>query len=383
MFDINYIRNKFSLCDELIYLNNAATGSLPDSTVSAINEYLKQRQCSKINNWEWILGKKDRLRYLFGKIINSQPDRVAILQNTSQGINTIASGLDWHEGDEILIPEREFPANVYPFLNLREKGVKVKFLPKPEGGLTQEVLNKNITERTKMLSASFVDFITGYRINLKEIGEICHNNDIIFFVDGIQGVGVIPVDVEEAKIDALACGGHKWLLCPQGVGFLYVSKRLQRIIKQKFVGWTSVKDPEDFLNYNQKLTESARRYELGSFNSAGIVGGVASLELLLEVGIDNIYNYVMALIDLIYDNFCREGLKLNSNMDRNVRSGIVSFYPHEKRKSELLISYLRKNNIEVSMREGVIRVSPHFYNTIDEINKFLEVCKEFLKLEVA
>jgi len=359
MFDINYIRNKFSLCDELIYLNNAATGSLPDSTVSAINEYLKQRQCSKINNWEWILGKKDRLRYLFGKIINSQPDRVAILQNTSQGINTIASGLDWHEGDEILIPEREFPANVYPFLNLREKGVKVKFLPKPEGGLTQEVLNKNITERTKMLSASFVDFITGYRINLKEIGEICHNNDIIFFVDG------------------------KWLLCPQGVGFLYVSKRLQRIIKQKFVGWTSVKDPEDFLNYNQKLTESARRYELGSFNSAGIVGGVASLELLLEVGIDNIYNYVMALIDLIYDNFCREGLKLNSNMDRNVRSGIVSFYPHEKRKSELLISYLRKNNIEVSMREGVIRVSPHFYNTIDEINKFLEVCKEFLKLEVA
>lgn len=381
MFDIEHVRKEFAFIDKGIYLNNAATTPLARRVIDAMNEHLAQRSSTNINNWDWILGKKEELRELFGRVINADPQRIAILQNTTQGINTIVAGLDWREGDEVLLPENEFPANVYPFLNLRKKGVVVKFLKTPDGGLTPEILEENITAKTRLLAMSFVEFLSGYRADLERIGKICKERGIIFFVDGIQGIGVLPFDVKKYNVDALACGGHKWLMCPQGVGFLYVTEELQEKIDMVFVGWLSVETPDDFLNYRQSLAKSARRYELGSFNSAGIAGAVEALKMLLELGIEDINSYVMGLVDRIYDGVCEDGLVLYSNRDKNCRSAIVTFHPPEKEKSEQLINYLKSNNIEVSLREGMVRVSPHFYNTIEEIDKFLGVCKEFVNRE--
>jgi len=378
MFDIERVREEFAFVGESIYLNNAATTPLAKRVIDAMNEHLTQRNGINVNNWDWILEKKEELRILFGQIINAEPERIAILGNTTQGINTIVAGLDWEEGDEVLLPENEFPANVYPFLNLERKGVVIRFLRTPDGGLTPDILEENITERTKLLAMSFVEFLSGYKADLERIGRICRERGIIFFVDGIQGIGVLPFDVKKYNVDALACGGHKWLMCPQGVGFLYVTEELQKKVNQMFVGWLSVETPDDFLNYRQSLARGARRYELGSFNSAGVAGAVEALKMLLRLGVEVVSSYTMSLVDRIYEGICEDGLVLYSNRDERYRSAIVTFYPQEKDKTEQLINYLKSNNIEVSLREGMVRVSPHFYNTFEEIDKFLRLCREFI-----
>lgn len=191
--------------------------------------------------------KIEKLRTLLAKLIRTDSSRIALIYNTSHGLNIIASGLEWKEGDEILISEGEFPANVYPFFNLRRLGVKVKILPTSSGDLEPDTLLSAITQKTKMLSVNFVEFLSGYKAVLKTIGEICQGHRIIFVVDAIHGLGAIPLDVINRSIDALACGGHKWLMFPQGIGFLYIIKELQDKIRQSHLRWMSVEDPEDFV----------------------------------------------------------------------------------------------------------------------------------------
>ena len=249
----NY-RSLFPVTKKMIYLNHAATSPLSLRVIEVIEEHFHQRSITIVENWDFVLDKIEELRTLLAKVVGTDHSRIALVYNTSHGLNIVASGLEWKEGDEILIPEGEFSANVYPFLNLRRKGVKIKLVPTPSGGLEPETLLSAITPVTKLLSVSFVEFLSGYKTNLKAIGEICHDHGIIFVVDAIQGLGAIPLDVIDCGIDALACGGHKWLMFPQGIGFLYITKELQDKIQQSHLGWMSVENPEDFLRGCDKIT---------------------------------------------------------------------------------------------------------------------------------
>jgi len=372
-------RSLFPVTEKMIYLNHAATSPLSTKVIEAIEEHFHQRSTTIVENWDFVLDKIEELRTLLAKLVGTDHSRIALVHNTSHGLNIIASGLKWKEGDEILIPEGEFPANVYPFLNLRRKGVKIKLVPTPSGGLEPETLLSAITLKTKMLSVSFVEFLSGYKTDLKTIGKICHDNGIIFVVDAIQGLGAIPLDVIDCGIDALACGGHKWLMFPQGVGFLYITKELQDKIQQSHLGWMSVEDPEDFLNYQQELSRDARRFELGCLNSAGIVGAAESLIMLLEIGQDIIYQHLISLTSRLIEGLEEIGCNIFTNKDLEKRSGIVTFYPKDKSKSESLFKFFEENKIAVSLRKGMIRISPHFYNTLEEINSVLNICSTFQK----
>ncbi len=374
---LDQYRTYFSVTQQQIYLNHAATSPLSTKVTQAIGTYLDQRCQTQPDNFEKVLQTAEALRALFGQIINAVASRIAILQNTTQGLNTIASGLSWKPGDEILIPEQEFPANVYPFLNLRQKGVKVRFLPLHDGGLQPDILAGSITKRTKLLSISYVGFLSGFKHDLKTIGQICRDKHVIFVVDSIQGLGAVPLDVQACHIDALANGGHKWLMCPQGIGFLYLKQSLQAKIRPVHIGWTGLADPMDFLNYEQELAVEARRYELGSFNSLGVIGAHAALSLLTDIGIPNIYEHLIELTSRLCHGLEQVGCQLFTTEDLKNRSGIVTFIPRAKQTSEAFYNYLRAHQVVCSLREGRLRMAPHFYNTPEEVDRIIELCDTF------
>jgi len=371
-------RELFPITKRFIYLNHAATSPLSTRALAAFQQYLRERSEIMGDNWEIVAAKSQTLREMIGQLINSTAGRIAFVPNTNTGLNIVASGLSWQAGDEILIPEMEFPSNVYPFLNLERKGVKVRFLSIPNGGLEPEHLREAITPKTKMLAISSVEFLSGYAHDLKTIGQICKEHGIWFVVDGIQGTGVVPMDVEAFQIDALANGGHKWLMWPQGFGFLYVSERLQEQVQPAYGGWVGVEHPEEFLHYPQELSTDARRFETGGYNCAAVPAAIEALKLFFEIGIPNIYKHLTGLTSILIRDLNDLGFQLFTNEKLKVRSGIVTFYPEDQSRVQILQDYLTENRVRLSLRENMLRISPHFYNTEDEIYQTLDLMKKFI-----
>ena len=374
---IEKYRQLFPITRNHIYLNHASTSPLSTKALAAIQQYLRDRSELMGNNWELIAGKSQTLREMIGKLVNADAGRIAFVPNTNTGLNIVASGLPWQAGDEILIPEMEFPSNVYPFLNLERKGVKVRFLTIPAGGLEPEQLRAAIMPQTKMLAISSVEFLSGFAHDLKTIGQICKEHDIWFVVDGIQGTGVIPMDVKTFQIDALANGGHKWLMWPQGFGFLYVSEKLQEQVQTAYGGWIGVEHPEEFLNYPQALSANARRYETGGYSSIAVPAAVEALQLFFEIGIYNIYEHLIKLTSMLIRELKTQNFCLFTNKTPEVRSGIVTFYPENRARTLPLYNYLTENRVSLAMRENMLRISPHFYNNEADIQQVLELLEKF------
>ncbi|MCF7740711.1 MAG: aminotransferase class V-fold PLP-dependent enzyme [Candidatus Marinimicrobia bacterium] len=371
----NY-RKLFPITQEKVYLNHAATAPLSTRVKSALDKYIETRMKTQPGNWEESAQKGAELKQLFAGMIKAESaDRIAFTQNTTHGLNIIASGLNWQPGDEILIPEKEFPANVYPFKNLEKLGVKIKYLPTPQGGLQASTLTDNISPKTKLLTLSFVEYLSGFKHDMEAIGQICQEYDILFIVDSIQGAGAMPIDVQNFHIDGLANGGQKWLMSPPGTGFLYVTKDLQGRISQCHLGWTGLEDFDNFLDYDRKPLETAARYELGSLNFAGITAAHAALSLLTEVGLDNIYQHIVKLTDHAIHGLKEAGYNLYTNQNRKHRSGIVTFYPDSG--VEQLFEKMQENDIVCSFRSNMIRIAPHFYNNFADIEAVLDVCRKF------
>ena len=376
--DLEKYRQLFPITRKFIYLNHAATSPLSTRALAAIQQYLLERSELMGDNWELIAEKSRYLRELIGRLINADGNRIAFVPNTNTGLNIVAAGLPWQTGDEILVPEMEFPSNVYPWLNLEKQGVRVRFLPVPSGGLEPEQLRNAITPKTKLLAISSVEFLSGYAHDLKSIGQICREHGVWFIVDGIQGTGVIPMDVNEYHIDALANGGHKWLMWPQGFGFLFVSERLQEQIRPAYGGWIGVEHPEQFLNYPQELSGDARRYETGGYSSVAVPAATESLNLFLDIEISNIYKHLKKLTGIFIHGLQELGLNVYTNEKIDVRSGIVTFYPERQETSRDLFEFLTGERVILSFRENMLRIAPHFYNTRDDIHRVLNLIETFI-----
>lgn len=205
-----------------IYFNHASIGPLSRPVLSQLNEYLYERSTSKIKNFEAFLASDAGGRENIGKLLNCKADRITWIDNVSNGMSVLANSLKWEKGDEIILNDLEFPANVYPFLNLQKLGVIVKFVKAKNGCILTEDIKAEITERTKLISISYVQFLTGFRAELEEIGKICKANDIIFSVDTIQALGALTVDVEKCNIDFVSGGTQKWLMGIQGLSYMYI-----------------------------------------------------------------------------------------------------------------------------------------------------------------
>jgi len=370
-YDIDKYRSFFPFLEQgKRYFNHASTSPLSTPVVAAMQEYIREKSIGDLENIEHVFKQIVELKTRIGFFLNCSKGRIALLDNTSNGLNILANGLSWNQGDRILIPDVEFPANVNPFLNLKRHGVEVDFLRTVGGAVRAEDVERALTPRTRLFTLSHVQFLHGFRADLKTIGQLCRNKNVVFCVDAIQSAGVVPIDVEEMKIDFLASGGQKWLMSPEGIAFVYVSDECQSHIQQAYVGWMGIKDFfNDFFRYRMELERSARRYEIGTPNIAGIAGFNASLGLLLEVGIKKIESHLSDLTHLITERVVASGFELVSPRGGDQRAGIVTFRPPEAHQ---MYTRLRSQQIIVSLRENAIRFSPHFYNSIEDSRSALK-----------
>lgn len=357
-------RELFPVTRNLIYLNHAAVTPLCLPAAQAMQRFVTDATDWGSLHWSQWLECYEGLRQGAARLINSAPEEIAIVKNTSEGIATVALGFVWSPGDRIVAFEEEFPANQYPWRKLESKGVTIDWLP---AAAPLERIEQ-AARGARLLSISFVQFLTGYRADIVGIGEICKRHGVIYFVDAIQGLGAFPLDVRVAHIDALAADGHKWLLGPEGCGILYISRELQERVEPVEFGWTNVAAHADYASRDMTLRPDAGRYECGSLNTIGCFGLRAAIDFLLEVGIENIAPVVRSLAERIERGVRAKGYEVLGQPN----AGIVSF-----RKAGIdtpaLCASLRERSIITAPRAGWVRASPHFYIEPGDIDKMLEL----------
>ena len=361
-----------------IYVNHAATSPYSTRVVAALQRHMDARTTGDIDTYWSDVKMVDELRDAVRKTINAEgTDRIALLGNTTDALNVIASGLQWHPGDRVLLNDAEFPANLYPYINLKRRGVELDFLHASAGVVTVEDITRALTPRTRVLGLSAVQFLSGYRADLAAIGRLCRDRDIIFVVDGIQSVGAAQTDVQAMHIDALAAGAQKWQMATQGAGFLYLTAALQEKVRQTHLGWLSVHDPWEFHALDQPLAAGARRYEGGSLYMSCLHAMHASLGTLLEFGLDRIEQHLAALTGILLDAFCAiPGIAPITPRSAHHRAGIVTIRTSQPEASKTLSKELQRRHITAAVREGCVRFSPHFYNTADEMHAIATAVRE-------
>lgn len=354
----------------IIYFNHASTAPVSTLVKDELCTNLRNNSQGDFEDYYSFKENMNETKELLGEMINSSADRIAFTENTSNGLNILSQGVKWNKGDRILLNDVEFPANVYPFLNLEEQGVEVDFVKSKDGIVTAEDVIEAVKPETKLISISYVQFLSGYRVDLKRIGKFCKDNEIIFSVDAIQGLGAVTLDVKECNVDFLSCGTQKWMLGVQGLAFIYIEEDLQSKIKTVPLGWLSVNNAWDFLDYKIDLRSSASRYQSGTLNTFGIYAFNTSLRLFKEFGFKNIEQQIISntlyFIKLLADAGIQSVL---SNYAKENIAGIVSF---KSENSEKIFNHLAKKNIICSERLGYIRLSPHFYNSKDDIDKVVD-----------
>src|SRR5580704_1975196 len=296
-------RDEFPVTESLIYLNHAAVAPLCKRAATAMKNLADDALRFGSLHYDQWLAAYEGLRKSAARMMGASPREIAIVKNTSEGIATVAIGIDWKGGDRIVAFQEEFPANFLPWKKLQDVGVRITWLS------VEDPLDKidAACEGARLLAISFVQYLSGYRADLNAIGEICHRHGCFFFVDAIQGLGAFPLDVEKAHIDALAADGHKWMLGPEGCGILYIRKSRQDSIFPVEFGWTNVAGYHDYSSRDLTLRPDAGRYECGTLNTIGCYGLKASIEFLLEVGIERIAAAVQALADQLAEGAASKG----------------------------------------------------------------------------
>lgn len=381
-FDVEALRVRefpWAARGEAIYLNNASTGPLPQRTLEAQIAFNEARAAPFRMTEEMQFGTLERGRDLAARLIGATPETIALAVNTSFGINLAAFALPFRAGDVILAPDLEFPANVYPWMALAERrGVTYRQLPAHDGLLDEDALRRELEDgRVRAVALSWVGFATGYRVDLEAIGRACRERGAYLIVDAIQGLGPCTLDVVSCHVDILACGGQKWLLSPWGSGFVYVREELVRTLEPNVVSWMAVHDSDDFsrlLDYDLTWRENARRFEQITLPYQDFAGFVASLELLHELGPDAVARSVGDLVDMIVSWAAEHrDVQLITPRARGQRAGIVALRP---RDPEAASRRLREAGVTHALREGAIRLSPHCYNTRDEIARTLVVLED-------
>lgn len=357
----------------IIYFNHASTSPINTLIKSRIDEFIKERGEYASDDYQAFRAVTEETKSMISEMINCESDRIAFLDNTTNGIIWLTLGIDWKAGDRIILNDVEFPANVYPFLQLKEKGVEVDFVKSNNGIVTSEEIISAVKPGTKLISVSFVQFLSGYRIDLEKIGKVCKEKGIIFCVDSIQGLGAINLDVEKCNIDYLSNGTQKWMLGLQGLAFIYVRKALQEKMKSAPIGWLAVKDAWDLLKFDLTTKETAERFQPGTLNNIGIYAFNSSMKLFKEFDIDEIERHVVSNSKYFIEELAKIGYKSPLlSLSENHLSGIVSFKTDNGQK---IFDHLKQKKIVCSLREGYIRFAPHFYNTKQEIDYVVDALK--------
>ncbi|HEY6543242.1 MAG TPA: aminotransferase class V-fold PLP-dependent enzyme [Ktedonobacteraceae bacterium] len=370
------------------YLNHAADGPLPRPTARTLHTYIDDAsQFGNINASRWSMYEQGAHRRL-ANMLNVRPDQIALTASTGDGLMHIAGGLNWQAGDTIVTAECEFPSNVYPWLNLQEQSVQVHFVKMQEHRIRVEDVLAQINEHTRLVSLSLVEFSTGFRNDIATIARYCHERGILCGIDAMQALGALDIDVQQLGIDFLASAAHKWLLGAKTTGILYVSDALLAQLRPARRGWFSVEAPFDFFNHDQPVKQGAARFEHSSSNRAPIVALDASLGVFesIDGGMQAVEARILGLTSYAIAGLERLGYPVISSQSAGERSGIVCFQPHPARQDETsqhIVDELAARQIYAAARATVARISPHFYNTTEDIDTLLNALEDLKKPPVA
>ena len=368
-------RTEFPWTAETTYLNNASIGPLPERTRRVLDDFSAMRAEPHLLPDTSLMGGLAEARVTVSRLLNADVDEVALATNTSYGLNVAALSLPLEAGETVLVSDKEFPANVYPWLMLQEQGVVVELAPTTSKGWPNEdfLLERLRDPGVRVLAVSFVQFSSGYRADLARLSEACQANGTYLVVDAIQGLGQCPLDVRETRIDMLACGAQKWLLSPWGSGFLYVRRALIANLRPCVAGWLAFEGTDDFTrltDYDATFRSDARRFELATLPFQDLVGMTESIGLLLDVGIEQICTHLNEVRRPLRDAADAGILELASPTDRVHESSIVCVQTAHVEES---YNALKKAGVVCVMREGSIRLSPHIYNTVEEIERVVDI----------
>lgn len=374
MKDMESVREQFPVTKNKVFLNHAAESPLPKPVADAVHKYVEEFS----NFGESSIELEDRGKSLFAKLINAKPEELAIVENTSMGLNIAANLLRYPPGSKIVTTDMEYPSVVYPWLR-KSLPVKVHYVKNVNGKILLEDMEKAVDDNTVAVVISHVEYFNGFRNDLGAISEIAHEHGAYVIVDAIQSAGAVKIDVKKDDVDFLTCACYKWLLGPPGAGYLYVKRELVEKFEPPLVGWLSVK-PEvfetiDFWDiWSLKLSETASRFEVGTPSFISIAGIIKALKMFLDFGMENVERRILKLTDYLIETVKDLGLKLQTPEEKQYRSGIVNFKISNPKE---LAEKLNGKNIVVSARSHGIRVSPHFYNIEEEIDTLMEEVKRW------
>jgi len=373
-FDLEKIRSEFPVTRQWVYCNHAAVAPISNRVAKAIQGVLTDLNEFGAVHWKSWGKTVQHARQLAARLINADVDEIAFVKNTSDGLSLLATGLDWRSGDKVVSIESEFPSNVYPWLALKSRGVELVGVPERQGRVDLDEIERLVDARTRVLTVSFVQYLSGFKIDLDALGEMCRRRGIIFCVDAIQGMGAFEIDVKRQKIDFLSADAHKWMLATEGIGVAYVSKQILARIKPTVLGWMSVEHFNDFDRRELEFRRGALRYECGSLNTIGIYGLAAALDLLLQVGIEHVSRQILDVTSHLVEGLCARGYPVLGSRREGEGSGIVSFRPGARGpEAKEIHRRLEGAKIATALRGGYVRVAPHFYNTKAEMDKILSI----------
>lgn len=366
------IRSLFPATRNYAYLNSAAVSPIPTTAIEAINGQLADVSAHGSAHYQDWIDTKNRARALIAEMLTVRPEQIAFLRNTSDGFASIANGLTWQKGDNVVSFEREFPANFYAWRRIRDEfGVELRLCAERDGRIDLDEFISLIDSNTKVVSISAVQYASGYKADLERIGRSAHAIDALFCVDIIQAFGAMPLDLPAQFVDAACGGSHKWLCAPEGCGILYLSDRARERIKPTLVGWISVETPWDFEDREQPFKPTALAWESGTGCASLFYGLEQSLKLLHETGADNIKSHLDALSDYLCDGLDGKNYEIVSSRRKDEKSQIVCIKHQDGIPANHLAFRLEDEGIVVSPRGDCLRIAPHLYNNGDDIDRLL------------
>ncbi len=374
------IRDQFSVTRNYAYFRHPAVGALPDPTSTAIRKLvddMNQNGCLNEKKWR---GKIRETRRKAAELLKTRPERIGFVSSTSHGLSWLAEALPLDKGDSVLVPECEFPANRFPWEHLQRRGIEHRTLETDDGTFTPGDIHEALVPSTKVLSLSSVQFHNGFRADLSAIGELCHEQDVVFVVDAIQSLGWDSIDVDSLAVDAVVADGHKWLCAPEGAGILYLDESLQERLDPALVGWHSVEDRYEFEEPVFNLRSDAAVVELGSQNTIGLIGLGSSLSVLLEVGLDRIRREIFQLRTYLNEELSERGFDCAHHPWPEKNQSPIIAIDHPKLPSQGLVESFENRGVQLTRRGDRLRVGLHYYNNRKDVDRLLKLLDETLSV---
>ncbi len=369
-------RAAFPIRRNRCYLNNASIGALSEPVIAAVNEFLADVRDNGRNNYpNWCTTADTEIKDRVARLIGARRDEIAFVKNTTEGLVTVANGLDWRDGDNVLVPDIEYPSNVYCWMRLAQRGVELRWVPSRDGRVPVDAIAERMDARTRLVSVSAVQFSNGFRQDLQSTAELCRAHGVLLNVDAIQWLGALPLDLAQTPIDFLSAGGHKWLLSPIGTGIFYCRRESMHLLDPPSVGYHSVGKAEDHMDYELVYRDDAGRFEEALVNFPGIWGLDASLRMFLDLGMDVVTGEIARLVERAAAGLRDRDWDIvspgHTSGGTEERSGILAFR-HRHLAPADVAARLAAARVDVAERGGALRLSPSYYNDADDIDRFLD-----------